>query len=237
LTAVLATGVGTAAAAGQLGGGATPHPHQTAGSPATSVAPTGPTTTQPTTPATIPPTAMLTAAELGAGTRAEPIDDLGPDGPDWPWELTDCATYRPADYPSQDRRGPGRALSFARDGSAVATQFVERYPASGAENLDDVRRVLAACARYRVTGPPLYDERSGRDDRLDVIDTGLAGDESLLVRRTRAWLEGDPLAPVGSPTVSYLVVVRRGDLVTTIDVNRDDEQFARQIASRAATHL
>lgn len=181
--------------------------------------------------------ALLTAAEVGPGVRAEQVDDLGPDGPDWPWALTGCDAYRPADYSSLRQRGPAAILAYARAGQLVATQTVERYAVgAGQANVDDIRGVVTACSSYPVLGPPIYDEGTGLAHRLEVTAEGLAGDESLLVRETTTPVAGQPPAASGPPTAIHHVVVRRGDLVTTITVY-GDERLARRLAPLAANRL
>jgi hypothetical protein len=113
----------------------------------------------------------------------------------WAWEMPDCVVYQPADYAAPAHR---RSASV-HDGSLVVEQ-VEEYEAGwGPRAVEDIRAVVRDCARY---------ESDQFLEQHRVVETGFAGDESLLVETVR-------LVPPEVQTW-YAAVVRYGDQVITL---------------------
>jgi hypothetical protein len=172
-------------------------------------APVGPTP-EPVdpTPAPSPPSRLLQAGDLGPGRweqfSAEILDNADR------WGSGSLCEYESADYRSLAHQEAVETIAWRRPGVTV-TEVVEQYAAGwGGPNLDDVRAVVAACDR-----PEL---------RLTVVDTGFAGDGSLLVREEAGGL------------VMYHVVVQVRDRVATVRVTAD-EAYARDVGVRAAARL
>jgi hypothetical protein len=115
--------------------------------------------------------------------------------PPWAWEMPQCTVYQPADYEAPAHRRAAKV----HDGSLVVEQ-VEEYEAGwGPRAVEDIRAVVRECARY---------EAEEFLEQHRVVDTGFAGDESLLVETVR-------LVPPQVRTW-YAVVVRYGDQVITL---------------------
>jgi hypothetical protein len=188
----------------------------------------------------VPRSALLTAADFGPGWRAEEGDDLGLDGPDWLWEAHNCPAYAPDAHPALQQRGPFRALTYVPSGAdgPEAGELVRRLPAGLATGvIGEIRNVLAVCSDFRLTGPPVWDDVSGMDVRLREIDSGLAGDESLLVQEVTTVLAGRPLAADGPPRITYHLIIRRADMLAWLDVDPAHEALARRLAQRMADRL
>ncbi|HET8661427.1 MAG TPA: hypothetical protein VFM55_20820 [Micromonosporaceae bacterium] len=168
---------------------------------------------------------LLQRADLGPGswTRFQPELFEGPDT--WLWSDA-CAGYRSSDYPSLPRQVDVRTVGYRSSQNTVA-EVVELYRSgSGAANLSDVRAVVAFCAA--ATPPP-----GVAPSRFTIVGAGIAGDESLLVKHEAWYYEGETVAP--TPFVTYIAVVRVGDLVAT--VRAQDEAFVRTLALKAAARL
>ncbi|MER7459361.1 hypothetical protein [Micromonospora sp. NPDC126480] len=211
-------------------------------SPPDSVAPPGgptPTATAPSPTVTAPaPTASPTpsaSARTPAARLLQP-DDLGPgswqrfeaeqiDNPDqWFWGFWDglCPAYETGAFPSlryQDRIDTA-AYRTGPDNSAF--QILENYPGWAEQNLDDVRAVIDQCGEPSVNTPDL---------RVSVVGSGVAGDESLLVRQEQTPADGS------EPVITYIAVVRIGDNVTTVRAYPSDPDRVRDLAKRAAARL
>lgn len=165
--------------------------------------------------------ALLRADELG---RVWTVGATDQGQPSWPWAQGDCSAYRDENFPAQRHRRSAVARQYQHPPSrAVALQVVEAYEQGWAERaLEDVRRVLRDCGAY-----PAY----GGQVSFSLLDSDFAGDAALLVR-------GRIEVPGGPATVSYFVVVRRGAVVSTLNLpDPGGEQQARAAAGRLAEHL
>jgi hypothetical protein len=137
-------------------------------------------------------TVVALAAALAGCAPAEPP---APAQPAWAWEMPQCVVYEPADYAAPAHR----RSATVHDGSLVVEQ-VEEYEAGwGPRAFQDIRSVVRECGRY---------EAEEFLEQHRVVETGFAGDESLLVETTR-------LVPPQVQTW-YAVVVRYGDRVITL---------------------
>jgi hypothetical protein len=171
-------------------------------------------------PAAVEP-ALLGAGELGPDWTAGVVN---PDEPRWPWVQEDCPTYRDADFPAQRHRQDAVARQYLRASSrAAALQVVEAYESGWASRaLDDVRRVLRTCGTYSAYGGQIS---------FNLLDSDFAGDAALLIR-------GRISSPDVPATASYFVVVRRGDIVSTLNLpDSGGEDQARVVATRLASQL
>jgi hypothetical protein len=191
-----------------------------------------PSSTAGPAPTTIDPGLMLQLADLpGTGWTpgsAEPIENADK----WYWAEA-CAGYRSADYPSLRQQLDVEVVSFT-SGSRRITEVVALYrPGFGAQNLADVRRLLTTCTGTRpspgsrqVPPPAIY----------TIIGTGLAGDESMLVRVEQYAYAGETIGP--TPVVWLVAEVRVGDRVATLlpptDATADS---VRPLAQAAAARL
>lgn len=127
---------------------------------------------------------------------------------------------------------------FERDGAPMVFEEAGRFPAGVAEQvLVDVGRVLAACDRWE-----LPDEYSPTPDRtgtttfaLRVLERDFAGDEALLIRLTLDTVDTKGVKIRESRTT--LAVVRVGDLVATVQTERDVPDQMRLLGQRAADRL
>jgi hypothetical protein len=207
-------------------------PTATAGSTTATAAPTtaGPTApprTAITDPAELD-ALMLRAADVGPGVRAEEVDDLGPDGPGWPWEMRSCRDYRPTDYPTQDERLAARVLSYVpSDGIVRWIEVVESYPAGrGPVAFAEIDAVLERCASF---------DEGFRVVTQAVRSRDIAGDESILVRVNNVWPDSQP--PDAGERTDYFVAVRVGDLIATVHAYGRTEAEARTLGERAAARL
>lgn len=137
-------------------------------------------------------TVAALAMVLAGCASAEPP---APAPPPWAWEMPQCVVYQPAEYAAPAHR---RSASI-HDGSLVVEQ-VEEYEAGwGPRAVEEIRAVVRECARY---------EAEEFLEQHRVVETGFAGDESLLVETVR-------LVPPQAQTW-YAAVVRYGDRVITL---------------------
>jgi hypothetical protein len=182
--------------------------------PGTSVSPSAPPTAVPTG---IPTSALLRVPDFSfIEVEVGELDDQGPDGPDWPFAAQGCPEYRPSNYPSLPQRLSARAATYTGADGWHAVQIVERYPDAQA-NILDIGRVLNTCRSYKYP--------DGADIKLGVVDQGFVGDNSLLIRKQ------------SDRRVDYLVVVRVGSLVSTLNLPGDVENEARSMAETMASRL
>jgi hypothetical protein len=217
-----------------------PQPAPRPAGPATA-SPTGPSTAAGSispvpagpAPTSVQPGLLLHASDLPGGGWAPAGSELFA-GPDlWYWADA-CAQYRSADYPSLRRQVDVGTASYT-SGSRRVDEIVELYPAGwGTRNLADVGKVVTTCAGQ----PPSPRSRQSPAPAVrTVIGTGLAGDESVLVRVEQYAYDGETIAP--APALVLLVaVVRVADAVATVVLpgwaTRED---ARTIAAAAAGRL
>ncbi|WP_329105818.1 hypothetical protein OG792_33695 [Micromonospora sp. NBC_01699] len=165
--------------------------------------------------------ALLSASALGADWAA---GTTSVDGVRWPWAQEDCPGYRDGDFPAQRHRQAAAARQYLRTTPrAAALQVVEAYePEWAGRALDDVRRVLLTCGSY-----PAY----GGQVSFSLLDSDFAGDGALLVR-------GRIVTAEAPAAVSYFVVVRRGLVVSTLNLpDPGDESGARAVAARLVEQL
>jgi hypothetical protein len=175
-------------------------------------------------PTAVPLAALLRAEDVGPGVQPSREPELFENADRWIWGDM-CTAYRSADYPSLPKRSDLRLVGF----SGGVSEIVERYADGwGIRNMADVRDVLRRCARPSVPA-------GVAPQRYTIVDSAVAGDESLLVKH-EAWFFGadDRISP--DPHVTYIAVVRVRDLVATI-VTPGPEQQIRTIAQRAAVRL
>lgn len=172
-----------------------------------------------------PSPALLSPADFG-----EPGWRVSSDAPspDWAFAMPHCAAYDPAAYPAQKHRDRVLARAFVHP-SRSASERVEVFASGWAvRSLEDVRRVVAACTRYE------YGEHSpgapGFRESHAIVDSGFAGDESILVKTDRVDVPG-------AASVRYTAVVRRGDRVVTLAVAGLAQQAVLGLARRAASRL
>lgn len=232
--AVLAvTGLGAGGVATAVNAPGPAPPPAATGSPA-------PTEPAPATPAPdrIPADWLLTADDLGPGEWVtggfEP--EWTESDPPWSWGNL-CDAYPSEGYPSLFARaalqtvtwtdGPWEGLGGPRSIPNWVHQVVELFEtgAVAAANLGDVRDVVGRCGRPVTVTPGV------EAPRFEVVDSGFAGDESLLV------LERQP----GDVSV-YTAVVRVGAAVTTlesydVELARADDDYLRAVARSAAARL
>ncbi|MGW4464450.1 hypothetical protein [Micromonospora sp. NPDC004704] len=171
-------------------------------------------------PAAVEP-ALLGAEALGGDWTT---GTTSADGTRWPWAQEDCPAYRDADFPAQRHRRDSVARQYLRASPrAAALQVVEAYePDWATRAVEDVRRVLETCASY-----PAY----GGQVSFSLLDSDFAGDAALLVR-------GRIVTADAPATVSYFVVVRRGSLVSTLNLpDPGGESGVRAVAARLAEQL
>ncbi|MBQ0988477.1 hypothetical protein KBX08_00030 [Micromonospora sp. H61] len=167
------------------------------------------------------PSPLLGAGDLGADWRA---DDARTGLPPWPWEQDSCPSYRSSDYPAKShRRAAVERYYRPSDGSSPAHHVVETYEPGWAErNVDDVRRVLLRCASYPVLGSQVS---------FDVVDPQYLDGAGMLVRGRIARADT-------SNTVTYFVMVKRGETVSTVRLPDPGSQAAvDEIAARAVARL
>lgn len=196
-----------------------PTPTATAPSPA-------PSPSSPPASDRNPTTALLRPDDLGPGTwrrfEAEQMENRDR----WFWGFWDglCGAYESSLFPSLPHRNAmGTTAYQSPGGDTSVSQIVERYDAGRADdNLADVREVIQRCGTA-VSEP---------DITVTVVGTGIAGDESLLVRQ-----EQTPAGEGAQPQVDYIAVVRVGDLVTTVRAYPSEPDRVRDLAERAAARL
>lgn len=188
---------------------------------------TGEPDRQPAVSGAAPPAAEPGESDSGVGRRADaallPADELGPgwrmiDGtpgrPRWPWAQDDCPGYRDGEYPAQQHRTAAVQRGYTH-GSSAALQVIEVYQPGWAERaMADARRVIEVCPTYGFLGGQV---------EFTLLDDAPVGDDALVVR-------GRIEHPGGPATVSYFISVRRGDLVSTLNLpDPGPEQRVRTI--------
>jgi hypothetical protein len=183
-----------------------------------------PASTRPAVGPGVPESLMLQPTEVGTGVRAGEIDDQGADGPDWRWGeiMSDCPSFRAADYPAQRQRTAARSLVYAAGGDVVAFEFVERFPAGRSDAaFEEGLELLARCPAF---------EAAERQERFTIVGRRLAGDDSVLVRR-------DTFFAAAPANTDYLVTVRVGAFVATVEATGATEDVARRLGQAAAARL
>jgi hypothetical protein len=167
-----------------------------------------------------PPTPLTSGSPLSSAGAADAVlrpGDLGPgdwravsgelfEGPLWFW--ANLCNAPELGTSTLDHQLWLDTVYYGNGQPGVFVAVVERYePGFAARNVDDARAAVARC----------------RFGEFTVVDTGFAGDQSMLVHQ-------DP--------DRYIAVVRVGDLVATVlgAVGRD-ATVVRSLASTAASRL
>ncbi|MEU8130815.1 hypothetical protein AB0B68_26690 [Micromonospora sp. NPDC049049] len=167
------------------------------------------------------PGLLLGAGDLGADWYE---DDARPSLAAWPWEQDSCPNYRSSDYLAKSHRRVAVERYYRlSDGSSRAHHVVETYEPGWAErNVDDVRRVLLRCASYAVLGSHVS---------FDVVDPHYLEGAGMLIRGR--------IARADTPsTVTYFVMVRRGETVSTVRLPDPGSQaVVDSIATRVVARL
>lgn len=199
---------------------ASPSPVSPSAAPTPSVAP------RPTFTAVLP-AFLLQPADLGPGSWSKFSPEVF-EGPE-PWYWSDaCPGYDSSDYRSLPRQRDVEVIGY-RSGQDTVVEVVELYaPGYGAASLADVRALIAFCAA--ATPPP-----GTAPNRNTIVGTGFAGDESILVKHEAWFYQGETIAP--DPFISYVAVVRVGDLVATVRAQKGGEEYIRTLAVKAAARL
>jgi hypothetical protein len=175
-------------------------------------------------------TTLLAPEDLGEpGWR---YDHAAPGAdPPWAFAMHQCVRYDDADYPAQHHREGTqvRVLTQHPGHARRVEQRVDRFaPGWSARSIADVHRVVERCGHYE------YGERSpgapGFLESVGIVDSGFAGEESLLVVIER-------LAIPGESTTTYVAVVRQADLLVTLVATGVGEDRVRLLARRAAALL
>jgi hypothetical protein len=142
-----------------------------------------------------------------------------------------CAAYRDADYPAQQHREETRVRVLTQHSGHPrrVEQRVDRFaPGWAARTVADARRVVELCGHYE------YGERSpgvpGFLESVEIVDSGFAGAESLLVSIER-------LAIPGGPSTTHVAVVRHADLLVTLVATGVGADRVRLLARHAAALL
>ncbi|MBM0275027.1 hypothetical protein [Micromonospora tarensis] len=164
---------------------------------------------------------LLGAGDLGSDWRA---DDARTGPAPWPWEQDSCPNYRSSDYPAKShRRAAVQRYYRPSDGSSPAHHVVETYEPGWAErNVEDVRQVLLRCASYLVKGSQVS---------FDVVDPHYLEGVGMLIRGR---IEHADIPT----TVTYFVVLKRGETVSTISLPDSGSQAAvDSIAAKAVARL
>lgn len=164
-------------------------------------------------------------AGCGLASGAAPTPSPPRPSADWAFAMPDCAAYDAASYPAQQHRSAVRARTFVHQQRSV-TERVETFaPGWAARSIDDVRQVVAACTRYEYgshsPGAPGFRESH------TIVDSGFAGDESILVKTDR-------LEVPGKSSTKYAAVVRRGDRVVTLTATGLSSGVVLELARRTA---
>ncbi|MET8092873.1 hypothetical protein [Micromonospora sp. NPDC005220] len=164
---------------------------------------------------------LLRAGDLGSNWHE---DDARTGQPPWPWEQDSCPNYQSSDYPATShRRTAVQRYYRMSDGSSPAHHVVETYEPGWAErNVDDVRRVLLRCASYVALGSQVS---------FDVVDPHYLEGAGMLIRGR--------IAHADTPsTVTYVVMLRRGDTVSTVRLPDPGSRAAvDSVAARAVARL
>lgn len=213
-----------------------------AGPPPISPAPTArpvPTSTGAAEPQ-IPDAALLQPADVRSDYEIQNAYlELPGVNPAWPFGAAGCPQYAALEIDAFRHYTAfrGHSVSDAQGRNAVHEE-VRRYAADrAAEVMTDVERVVEACSLFEnYESEFTTEERPTTAERAyDILDRDFAGDESLLVR-----LQIDVFDQTGTPIDRSVVVhgvVRVGDLVAFVLVERDDVQRTRELTAKAALRL
>ncbi|MEW2430030.1 hypothetical protein AB0877_18645 [Micromonospora sp. NPDC047644] len=208
-----ATGSPTPAAAPTPTPSATPTPtpstRNTPGAPPSSPSATSGSPSIGSTSPAIPADALLRAADLPSGFRAAGSDLDGD------WSFNFAASYACVDTPRLSAKERAeRGAVFRKPDASPVIERVQRYSLNGAKATIAWARTVTEC------------KRSKELSSLSVVDSGFAGDGSLLIRFDAEGL------------ISYTLFVRQGDLVAEVWLGSlTNRTEARRLAQRAADRL
>ncbi|MEU8180776.1 hypothetical protein AB0B86_08375 [Micromonospora sp. NPDC049047] len=163
---------------------------------------------------------LLTADDLGADWR----EDTRTGPPPWPWEQDSCPDYRSSDYPAKaHRRTAVERYYRPAGGSPPVHHVVETYePGWAQRSVDDVRQVLLRCASYLVHGSQVS---------FHIVDSHYLGGLGMLIRGR---IERADI----SSAVTYFVMLRRGETVSTVSLPDSGSQAAvDSVAAKAVARL
>jgi hypothetical protein len=170
----------------------------------------GPTASATAARTDVSPTDMLQPSDLGVGTWTP----LSPEGvfkgaDQWYWaDLHEG--YRPADYRSRGHQLAQRVVRYEGDRQATVEEIVERYEGGwAARNVADIQAVVA-----RSGATPYARPGAGAPLRHEIVDTDVAGDESLLIEQKPWSFNGSTAIPQSDRQL--IAVVRVGNLVATV---------------------
>jgi hypothetical protein len=164
---------------------------------------------------------------LSPSDFAEPGWRISSDQPSsaWAFAMPQCPAYDAASYPAQQHRSAVRARGFVHP-QHRASERVETFDSGwAARSLEDTRRVVEACTRYEY-GSYAAGEPGFRESHA-IVDSGFAGDESILVKTNRVNVPGESYT-------RYTAVVRKGDRVVTLAAIGLSPEAVLELALRAA---
>ncbi|HEX2771142.1 MAG TPA: hypothetical protein VHN18_01775 [Micromonosporaceae bacterium] len=213
----------------------TPGPAEVTASPSVSVdgsATPGPTTLLTPGPTDVPSTVMLRPPDLGAGMWTQ-LQSEGVFKGEERWYWADWHEgYRAEDYPSRSHQLDQRVVRYEGDPQGPVEEIVERYDSGwGSRNMADIRAVVAKSG-----ATPYAPPGRGGPLRHTIVETGFAGDESLLIERKNWSFDGSTTIPQN--LIQFIAVVRVGDLVATVIPPLGAEpDVARTLAVAAAERL
>jgi len=211
--------------------------------------PFGPAVTpEPPLVLAIPPEALLQPDEVGVDLEAR---EFFMEGPSLTWMdpgLDTCVSSKQLTLTetagftrSQNLMRRRQSEEERRPADLVLSQRVARFRAGAAEQfVDDLRGVVAACDGFVLAAPI---ERNGERVQVEgrhswtLIEGGVAGDQSLLLRSEKRVYEQSSGQSLGGPFSSLVGFVRVGDLVAVIEPHEADADGLRQFLQRAAARL
>ncbi|MEU1746794.1 hypothetical protein [Micromonospora arida] len=187
----------------------TPSTRNTPGAPPSSPSTTSGSPSNGSTSPAIPADALLRASDLPSGFRAAGSDLDGD------WSFNFAASYACADTPTLSAKERAeRGAVFGKPDASLVIERVRRYSLDGAKATIVWARTVTECKRIN--------ELSS----LSIVDSGFAGDGSLLIRFDAQGL------------ISYTLFVRQGDLVAEVWLGSlTNRTEARRLAQRAADRL
>jgi hypothetical protein len=213
--------------------------------PTTTVTTTVATTSAPGDRTSIPIEALLQPDDVGPARHLDNVYTWAPGGyPAWTFSHDQCPAFTglkiTAFQTYQYRRihhvAPDRPEDFNTQNVFVEA---DRYPGDTAATVvGDVRRVVAACARFEGASEASSPERPAHTvHTFALLDQGFAGSESLLVRHRVVSVEDSTGTPVGEPIVMTYAVVRVNDIVTIVGQYTEDQAALRDLGVKAAARL
>lgn len=205
-----------------------------------------PTFVLPGNPAWIGPQTMLQPEDVGPGMRLHAEDSFEPrEQAPWTFDLdSTCAGYRRLGVSAHRTYEYMRVHTVEREaeynGVEAVRVEIERYPGRVAEQvMADVRKVVSACFISTFDSPEAStpSHPASVTHRWSLVDTGFAGDESLLLQHefwARDKVTGERL---GEHSLTVFAVVRVDDLITIVQSDNVTPDGMRQLGRSAATRL